>query len=178
MSSAMSPLPREMSSSASSLLPIAEAPVTSTPISSTSRKTPWSVVDSASTRERKSRNTSTRCGDGWTDVKSAMWLASHFAARMGRHGFAVGDDDRDQLQREQPLDRGFELAFRQGAEISELRRAQDLDAERMDEIHVADLADGRPQLRLAGQHAVSALAPGDPVESEPRLVVGEDPARR
>ena len=31
------------------------------------------------------------------------------------------------------------------------------------------------QLRLAGQHAVSALAPGDPVESEPRLVVGEDP---
>ena len=83
MSSAMSPLPREMSSSASSLLPIAEAPVTSTPISSTSRNTPCSVVDSASTRDRKRRNTSTRCGDGWTDVKSAMWLASHFAARCG-----------------------------------------------------------------------------------------------
>ena len=46
MSSAMRPLPREMSSSASSLLPIADAPVISTPISSTSRNTPCSVVDS------------------------------------------------------------------------------------------------------------------------------------
>ena len=40
---------------------------------------------------------------------------------------------------------------------------------------MADLADGRLQRRLAGQHAVAALASGDPVEAEPRLVVGEEP---
>jgi hypothetical protein len=45
-----------------------------------------------------------------------MW--SHFAARRY---FAVGDDDRDELQREQPLDRRFEFAFRQCRE-TELRR--------------------------------------------------------
>src|SRR5918911_675671 len=99
MSSATSPLPREMSSSASSLLPIAEAPVMSTPISSTSRNTPCSVATSASMRER-----------------------------------------------------------------FDLRRTEDLEAERMDEIHVAHLADGGLQRRIAGEHLVAALASCEPGE--------------
>ena len=44
--------PRLISPRASSLLPIADAPVIRTPISRTSRNTPCSVVDSASTRAR------------------------------------------------------------------------------------------------------------------------------
>ena len=71
-----------------------------------------------------------------------------------------------------------ELVLRQAAQVRDLRRAQDLDAERMDEIHVADLADRRLQRRLAGQHAVAALAAGDPVQAEPVAVVVEQPARR
>ena len=48
ISSATKPLPRVISSSPSSLFPTPLSPVTSTPTPSTSRNTPWRVVDSAS----------------------------------------------------------------------------------------------------------------------------------
>ncbi len=43
----------------------------------------------------------------------------------------------------------------------------------MDEVHVADLADGRLQRRLARQHAIAALSAARPSEPEPRPVVVE-----
>ena len=87
---------------------------------------------------------------------------------------AVGDDDRDELGREQAVDRALQLVLRQAAQVGDLRRAQDLDAERMDEVHVPDLADGRLQRGLAGQHAVAALAAAEPVQAQPLAVVVEE----
>ena len=43
----------------------------------------------------------------------------------------------------------------------------------MDEIHVADLADGGLQRGVAGQHAVAALAAAVPVQAQPLAVVVE-----
>ena len=57
-SSATSPCPREISSRPSSLLPTPESPVISTPMPSTSMKTPCSVPVSASCRETKVRRVS------------------------------------------------------------------------------------------------------------------------
>src|SRR4051794_8206779 len=44
----------------------------------------------------------------------------------------------------------------------------------MDEVHVADLADGRLEGRFAGQHLVAALPPREPGEAETRLVILEE----
>ena len=97
MSSAMRPLPREMSSSASSLLPIADAPVISTPISSTSRNTPCSVVDSASTRDEVEPEhvDDVRRRLRRREQRDVMRVA--LSREMRRHALAVGDDDRDEL---------------------------------------------------------------------------------
>src|SRR5262249_7350077 len=46
--------------------------------------------------------------------------------------------------------------------------------ERMDEVHVPDLADGGLQRRLAGEHAVAAVAPGDPGEAEALAIVRDE----
>ena len=70
------------------------------------------------------------------------------------------------------------LAGRQRLQVRDLRRAEQLHAERVDEVHVADLADRRLERRLAGEHAVAAVAAGDPAELQPVLVVGERAARR
>ena len=104
-----------------------------------------------------------------------MWWASHLTARRGGTASPLATTIATSSSvKSRSIEASSSLSGN-AAEIGELRRAQDLDAERMDEIHVADLADGRLQRRLAGQHAVAALASGDPVESEPRLVVVEDP---
>ena len=79
------------------------------------------------------------------------------------HHFAVGDDDRRQLPGEEPLDRLAQRVLGQSAQVRGLRRTDDLQAEGMDEIHVADLADGRFELGLAGQHAVPTLTTGEPI---------------
>ena len=97
MSSATSPLPREMSSSASSLLPIAEAPVMSTPISSTSRNTPCSVVDSASTRARYRRNDVDHVRRRLRRREERDVVRVALVEQVLRHFLAVGDEDRDQL---------------------------------------------------------------------------------
>src|SRR2546429_720691 len=94
--------------------------------------------------------------------------------QMIRHLFAVGDDDRRQLPGEQPADRLAQRVFGQPAQVRGLGGADDLNAEWMDEIHVADLADGRFELGLAGQHAVPTLTTGEPVEPQSRLIFREE----
>ena len=54
-----------------------------------------------------------------------------------------------------------------------LRRADELDAKRMDEIHVPDLPDGRFQRRFANQDTAPALAARDPFEPETLVIVLE-----
>src|SRR6266567_1832761 len=97
-----------------------------------------------------------------------------FFEQMIRHFFAVGDDDRSQLAGEQPADRIAQRVLGQSAEERGFGRADDLDAERVDEIHVADLADGGLELGLTGQHAVPALTTGEPAEPQSRLIFRED----
>ena len=162
MSSATRPLPREMSSSASSLLPIADAPVISTPISSTSRNTPCSVVDSASTRARYSRITSTMCGDGCGDVKSATWCVLHWSSRC----CGTARRWRRRLPTSSVVNRRSiercSSSSGSATQVGGLRGAEELDAERVDEVHVADLAHRRLQPGIAAQHAAAALAAAMP----------------
>jgi hypothetical protein len=89
---------------------------------------------------------------------------------MLRNLFAVGDDDGCELAGEEPSDRLAQCRRGQTAQVRGFRRTYDLNAERVDEIHVPDLADGGLQLHLAGEHAVAPLAAGEPVEPQPRLV--------
>ena len=94
-----------------------------------------------------------------------------FLPQVRRHFLAVGNDDRHQLGGEQPRDRGLESILRQRTQVRGLRRADELDAERMDEIHVPDLPDGRFQRSFPGQDARPALTTRDPLEPETLLVV-------
>src|SRR5258706_7577533 len=80
-SSATRPWPREMSSSASSLLPIEESPVMSTPISSTSRNTPCRVVTSPSSCCMKGLSTLITCWLASDEVSSAVPAFSAASAR-------------------------------------------------------------------------------------------------
>ena len=68
-------------------------------------------------------------------------------SRLGH--LAVGDDDRHQFEREQALNRRAAIGPAAGRAGMRVRRAQDLDAERMDEIHAPDLPDGGLQRGFA-----------------------------
>jgi hypothetical protein len=41
----------------------------------------------------------------------------------------------------------------------------------MDEVHVANLADGRPERGFASQHAIATLAADEPAQSHALLIV-------
>ena len=79
-SSATRPWPREISSSASSLLPRPDSPVISTPRPSTSRNTPCTVVVGASL-PRQMRSRSISCAAATGVDSSGTWCWSHWSTR-------------------------------------------------------------------------------------------------
>ena len=86
---------------------------------------------------------------------------------------AIGDDDCRQLGREQPLDRCAQRLFGQAAQVARFGGTDQLDAKRMDEIHMPDLTDGRLQRGFSGQHAIAALTTGKPGQAKTIVIVLE-----
>ena len=145
-SSATRPWPREMSSSASSLLPIEESPVMSTPISSTSRKTPCSVVTSPSSCCMYGRSTLITCWLG-----SVRGEERRAGARRGARAApraARGRRTRSRSTVSPPTMRCAVCSRAAGSsvvEVLDLARAQHLRQQRVDEVQVADEAHAGPR---------------------------------